>query len=434
MCSVRCGRSLCLRLQRNAATARLSNYATRKFLKTGFDFPNCLLGKRNYFGWCAEETPSPKSVILGWEFGSSCSVGGLWLSWTSTFVSSCCLVVGVCSVVAVSRSLVSSFIVIGGGMKNLKESIRRWAFVFDFPPTSCRAGDGLHCFIATKWLSSNTAPCLLSTFPYLGHKMETFLPKNKLCFCRGARRHVQFATVLHQHHDIAMLNKEPHQQGNPCQSRHSRIQWRVVFCLRLIVSKNCTKWLTNMPNILLRNKYYVYYLHGYRAAMPEHILANSWDYIIMLYSIVQFYGDVFELIFWSFFFNLRNNGTAMAVLAAPLPAALLEWPLITSFTSPMIMSLVLVLSACHVYTMNFPTKVLVLWWRYAISCDSWPGSWECWCMHHSWAVARVQQRQCDSRQKLPQSADRAGMGRRVAWHHQRLLHDICLSGIEAVTR
>ena len=40
------------------------------------------------------------------------------------FVSSCCLVVGVCSVVDVSPSLVSSFTVIGGGMKNLEESIR----------------------------------------------------------------------------------------------------------------------------------------------------------------------------------------------------------------------------------------------------------------------------------------------------------------------
>ena len=50
---------------------------------------------------------SPKGASLGWEFGSSCSVGGLWLSWGSIFVSSCCLVVGVCSVVAVSISLVS---------------------------------------------------------------------------------------------------------------------------------------------------------------------------------------------------------------------------------------------------------------------------------------------------------------------------------------
>ena len=288
MCSVRCGRSLCLRLQRNAAAARLSNHATRKFLKTGFDFPNCLLGKRNYFGWCAEETPSPKSVILDWEFGSSCSVGGLWLSWTSTFVSSCCLVVGVCSVVAVIRSLVPSFIVIDGGMKNLKASIRRWAFVFDFPPTSCRAGDGLptglHCFIATKWLSSNTAPCLLSTFPYLATRWKLSCLKTN-CACAVAQwRHVQFATVLHQHHDIAMLNKEPYQEGNPCQSRHSRIQWRVAFCLRLIVSKNCTKWLTNMPNILLRNKYYVYYLHGHRCYARTY----SCQFMRLYHHVVQY--------------------------------------------------------------------------------------------------------------------------------------------------
>ena len=43
---------------------------------------------------------------------------------------------------------------------------------------------------------------------------------------------------------------------------------------------------------------------------------------------VKCYGDTFELIcfefnFFFFFFFLTNNGTAMAVLAAPLPAALL---------------------------------------------------------------------------------------------------------------
>ena len=109
---------------RNAAAARLLNHATRTFLKTGFDFPNCLLGKRKDLGWCAE-SQIPKSTSLGWEVGSSCSVCGMWVSWGSTFVSSCCLVVGVCSVVAVSPSVVSSFAVIDGGMKNLKESIRR---------------------------------------------------------------------------------------------------------------------------------------------------------------------------------------------------------------------------------------------------------------------------------------------------------------------
>ena len=42
------------------------------------------------------------------------------------FVSSGCLVAGVYSVVSVSPSLVSSFKVIGGGTKNLKESICCW--------------------------------------------------------------------------------------------------------------------------------------------------------------------------------------------------------------------------------------------------------------------------------------------------------------------
>ena len=82
------------------------------------------LGKRKDLGRCAE-IPSPKSASLGWEFGSSCSICGMSLSWGSTFVSSGCLVVAVCSVVAVSPSLVSSFTVIGGDMKYLKESIRR---------------------------------------------------------------------------------------------------------------------------------------------------------------------------------------------------------------------------------------------------------------------------------------------------------------------
>ena len=45
---------------------------------------------------------------------------------------------------------------------------------------------GLHWYIATRWLGSNTAPCLLSNYPYLDHMMETFLPKNKVCLCRGS--------------------------------------------------------------------------------------------------------------------------------------------------------------------------------------------------------------------------------------------------------
>ncbi len=137
--------------------------------------------------------------------------------------------------------------------------------------------------------------------------------------------------------------------------------------------------------------------------------------------------------------HLRNAFFQKIWHPHPLPSALRNtWMApnhILHFTNDHVVGAGSVCVPCiDIYTMNFPTKVLVFWWRYAISCESWPGSWECWCMHHSWAVARVQQRQCDSRQKLPQSADRAGMGRRVAWRHQRLLHDICLSGIEAVTR
>ena len=63
--------------------------------------------------------PSATCASLGGEFGSSCSVGGLWLSWGSTFVSSCCLVVGVYSVVAASPSLVSTFTVVGGCIVDL---------------------------------------------------------------------------------------------------------------------------------------------------------------------------------------------------------------------------------------------------------------------------------------------------------------------------
>ena len=55
--------------------------------------------------------PAP-SVVCGYKLGLK-------------FFSSCCLVVGICSVVAVSPSLVSSFTVIGGCKKNVKESIRR---------------------------------------------------------------------------------------------------------------------------------------------------------------------------------------------------------------------------------------------------------------------------------------------------------------------
>ena len=114
---------------------------------------------------------SQKCASLGWQFGSPCSVGGLWLSWISIFVSSCFLVVGVCSVVAVSPTLVSSFTVIGGGNNDLKESIRRGAFFSESPATAdLPANDifllfvglstGLHCFIVTTCFGSNEAPGL----------------------------------------------------------------------------------------------------------------------------------------------------------------------------------------------------------------------------------------------------------------------------------
>ena len=87
--------------------------------------------KLRFFGLSLGETkgprlvcgnPSPKYASLGC---SSCSVGGLWLNWSSICVSYCCFVIGVCSVVAVSPSLVSSLTVNRGGKKNMKESIRR---------------------------------------------------------------------------------------------------------------------------------------------------------------------------------------------------------------------------------------------------------------------------------------------------------------------
>ena len=115
------------------------------------------------------------------------------------------------------------------------------------------------------------------------HKMEIFLPKNKLCLCRGAITpcNLQFATALHQHQDIAMLNKQSHQQSNHCLSRHSRLQWRTAFCLRLIVSKNYTKSFTN--NIVLRYKYYAYCLHGHRC----YVRTYSCQFIKLYYHVVQ---------------------------------------------------------------------------------------------------------------------------------------------------
>ena len=88
----RCGTPHCLRLQHNAATSShqtIQPEATEDNLRLS----KLSLGVRN---------PSPKSARLGWDFGSSCSVGGLWLTWGTTCVSSCCRVVGVYSVVAAS--------------------------------------------------------------------------------------------------------------------------------------------------------------------------------------------------------------------------------------------------------------------------------------------------------------------------------------------
>ena len=124
---------------------------------------------------------------------------------------------------------------------------------------SCPAGDGLltrlHCFIATTWLDSNTTPCLLSKFPYLIHRMESFVPKNKVCLCRGAITSCAIcdsSSPTSGYRDAIQIISSVGQSLH--HSRHSRLQWRTAFCLLLIVSNNCTKWFTN--DILLRNKYY----------------------------------------------------------------------------------------------------------------------------------------------------------------------------------
>ena len=196
----RCDRSHCLRLQRNAATASYQTMQPGSFWSQASTFQTV--------SWGSEITspgvrkPMPK-ICQSWL--------GVWffllrrwyvVSLEFNICFSCCLVVGVYSVVAVSPSLVSSFTVIGGGSVNLKESIRRWVFFSDFPPTAdLPANDifllvdglltGLHCFIATTWLDTNEAPGLLSKFPHLNHMRDTFLPKTK-CACDVAQwRHGQ---------------------------------------------------------------------------------------------------------------------------------------------------------------------------------------------------------------------------------------------------
>ena len=82
----------------------------------------------------------------------------------------------------VTRWLVSSFTVIGGGMKNLKESIRRWVFFFDsgaaskrYFHASWRTVNRTALVHSRKMVGSNTVPGLLSKYPYLDHT----------CLCRG---------------------------------------------------------------------------------------------------------------------------------------------------------------------------------------------------------------------------------------------------------
>ena len=174
----------------------------------------------------------PKTCLLSCGTLPVCiafgSVGGLWLNWSSICVSYCCFVIGVCSVVAVSPSLLSSFTVIRGGKKNMKESIRRGVFFSDFSATADLPANGifllvhglstgLHCFIATTWLGSNEAPGLLSKFPHLNHMMETFLPKtNCTCDMAQSRMHGQlFTNIRINTKNIAMLNKQPTEQSNP---------------------------------------------------------------------------------------------------------------------------------------------------------------------------------------------------------------------------
>ena len=141
--------------------------ATWELLKTGFDFPKFLLGNRKDIGWCAE-TSSPTSVSIGWEFGTSCSVGGLWVGLNICFVLLSCWRLSARLLLSITH--VSSFTVIDGGMKNLKELIRFRVFLFDFPATAgLPANDmfllldglsiALDLFIATRWARIQLPVC-----------------------------------------------------------------------------------------------------------------------------------------------------------------------------------------------------------------------------------------------------------------------------------
>ena len=115
--------------------------------------------------------PSPKYASIGWDFSSSCSVGVLWLSWGSIFVSS-----------AVSLS-VSARLLMGAHHLFLPlRSLLEFSFptfrqqrIFHQTICSCwlTAYQQDCIYIATQWLGSNKAPGLLSKIstpePHDGH-------------------------------------------------------------------------------------------------------------------------------------------------------------------------------------------------------------------------------------------------------------------------
>ena len=286
----RCGRSPCLRLQRNAATARYQTMKPGSFWRHA--------STSQTVSWGSERTSpgvrkaKPKMCQSCWEFSSSCSVGVLWLSWGSIFVSSCCLVVGVSSVVDVkSPSLVSSFTVIVGGNKTLKESIRRWVFFSDFPPTADLL-DGLstvlHCFIATTWLGSIEAPSIMVKNVHtwtigLLWKLSCLKQIVLVAWHNHTVYKLRrlFTNIRINTKNIARLNKQSNQQGISLgQSRHPRLPRLTPFCLRF----HCFKELHQVGhynNILLRNNYYAYYYSRTPLLCLNRFLPND---VIMLHS------------------------------------------------------------------------------------------------------------------------------------------------------
>ena len=75
----RCDRSHCIRFQQNASTASDQTMQTGSFWRQASTFHTVSLGseKKGFRLECGN--PSPKCACLGWEFDSSCSVGGMWL-------------------------------------------------------------------------------------------------------------------------------------------------------------------------------------------------------------------------------------------------------------------------------------------------------------------------------------------------------------------